>query len=118
MVANWASVLAFLHPAIDIGPQRSCRLQDDGDGPFIVQWDEAALGPQPTLKALELVEASPEYQTYFSTREKTAAIEQGKAGITPKDIAIARLAYSAAGKPVPPDADLVVAIRTALEAQK
>lgn len=51
-------------------------------------------------------------------RNKIAAIEQGKLNITPKDIAVARIAYEAAGKIPPSDDDLVVQIQIALDGQK
>lgn len=117
-MVDMAAVVAFLYPTAVFLRDVTVQDNSDGKGAFIAQWDDATLGPQPSLKDLAVVEGSPEYQTYLATREKTAAIEQGKAGITPKDIAIARLAYTAAGKAVPEDADLVVQIQAALEAQK
>lgn len=48
-------------PGVDFNPiTGNASLRDDGDGPYIDQWDEAKLGPKPTKKAVDAIAATPD----------------------------------------------------------
>lgn len=59
----------------------ACQLNDggDGQGPYIAHWNEAKLGPQPTLA--ELQAAEPAAMAQHEARRKIAEAE---AQITPR----------------------------------
>jgi hypothetical protein len=53
---NLGLILKHLYPNAD--PLRDYRVQDDGAGPYIAEWDEAKLGPRPTQEELDAVDVA------------------------------------------------------------
>jgi len=55
-MTNLGLILSTLYRNAD--PLRDYRVQDDGNGPYIAEWDEAKLGPRPTQEELDAVDVA------------------------------------------------------------
>jgi hypothetical protein len=74
-MVNLPDAILALVPAATFGPGGTVTLADrgDGNGPVIVAWDDAALGPQPTPEQLAAVTPA-QVAAYYEQRAQAAAL--------------------------------------------
>lgn len=69
MTTHLHQLLLYMYPSSN--PPVDWLVQDDGAGPYLAYWDAAKLGPQPTQKQLEAVDAAA---TAYWANKQTADV--------------------------------------------